>query len=132
MYRDLDSDGRLVRIRLELGTEERQNLMRKLELRWWTSAFVSRMIVDEGQPVRFMYREEPNRKEDSGWRMFSGYETQVYNDDPNNIALVPLSKFGTLDKRVDALLDTPVGSAFERKPGEDEFVRVADWGPGED
>jgi hypothetical protein len=132
VYRDLDGDGRLVQIRLELGTEERQSLMRKLELRWWKSALVSRKVLDEGLPVRFLYREKPDRDEDSGWRMFSGYEGDAYSDDPNNIAVVRLSEFGTLDKRVDALLDAPVGSVFERKPEEEAFAPVTDWTPGED
>jgi hypothetical protein len=127
VYRDLDGDGRLVQIRLELGTPERQKLIRAIELRSWTSALVSKKVIDDGHIVRFMYREEPDREQDSGWRMFSGYESEEYNDDPNNIAVVPLSKFGAMDKRVDALLDAPIGSVFERKPEEDEFAPVTDW-----
>jgi hypothetical protein len=44
---------------------------------------------------------------------------------------VALSKFGALDKRVDALLDAPVGSVFERTPEEEEFAPVTDWSPEE-
>jgi hypothetical protein len=45
---------------------------------------------------------------------------------------VPLSEFAKRDKRVDALLDEPVGSVFERRPEEDEFQRVTDWEPPND
>jgi hypothetical protein len=129
LHRDLDADGRLLQLRLELGTEERQQLMRRLELRWWKSALVSRKIVDEGKPVRFVYREAADRDEDSGWRMFSGLENDAYNADPKNIAIVPLSQFARIDKSVDKLLDEPVGSVFERKNADGHFERVTDWTP---
>jgi hypothetical protein len=129
VHRDLDESGRLLRVRIELGTDERVALMGKLKLRWNTSALVSRMVIDEGQPVRFMYREAPDREQDSGWRMFCGYEDDEYNDDPKNIAIVPLTEFANRDKRVDALLDEPAGSVFERRPDEEGFQRVTDWTP---
>jgi hypothetical protein len=130
VHRDLDESGRLLRVRIELGTDERVALMGKLKLRWNTSALVSRMVIDEGQPVRFMYREAPHREQDSGWRMFCGYEDEKYSDDPKNIAIVALTEFANRDKRVDALLDEPAGSVFERRPGEEGFQRVTDWTPG--
>jgi hypothetical protein len=129
VYRDLDREGRLLSIRIELGTEQRVALMAKLRLRWWGRAFVSRMIIDRGEPIRFMYREATDRENDSGWRMFSGYESEEYNDDPKNVAVVLLDELAQRDKRVDALLDEPVGSVFERKPGEEDFARVSDWAP---
>jgi hypothetical protein len=132
VHRDLDDAGRLLRVRIELGTERQVTLLTKLRLRWETSALVSRMVVDEGQPVRFMYREAADRRTDSGWRMFCGFEGDVYNADPKNIAIVPLSEFAARDRRVDELLDEPLGSAFERLPGHDEFQRVTDWSPPDD
>ena len=132
VHRDLDEAGRLLRVRIELGTDQRIELMARMRLRWTTSALVSRKIVDDGLPVRFLYRQEPDNEQDSGWRMFSGFEDEVYVDNPQNIALVQLSVFGDRDKRVDALLDEPAGSVFERKPGQDEFARVTDWHPSGD
>jgi hypothetical protein len=129
VHRDLDAEGRVVQIRIELGTEQRQKLMRKMELRWSTSALVSRKIVDDGEPIRFMYREAADRDVDSGWRMMSGLEDDAYDESPENIAVVPLTAFANRDERVDALLDEPVGSAFERRPGQQEFERVTDWEP---
>lgn len=131
LHRDLDAEGRLVRVRIELATEQRRQLMRKLVLRSSTSALVSKQITSDGQPVRFMYREEADRKEDSGWRMFSGTETEEYSEHAENIAIVPLRSFADMDKRVDKLLDEPIGSVFERREAEDEFHRVTDWTPAE-
>lgn len=131
LYRDLDADGRLVSVRIELGTEQRRKLARQLELRWSTSALVSKKITNDGQPVRFLYREAADRNEDSGWRMFSGTESKEYNERAENIVIVPLSRFADIDKRVDKLLDEPIGSVFERREAEDEFYRVTDWTPAE-
>jgi hypothetical protein len=132
LHRDLDAAGNLVRIRIELGTEKRQALMRRMELRTFKCALVSRMVADEMLPVRFLYRKEPSREEDSGWRMFSAEETEEYTDDAENIAVVRLSTLAERDKRVDALLDEPVGSVFERATGDDDFERVTDWQPEDD
>lgn len=129
VHRDLDADGRLVQIRIDLGTEKRQALMRRMELRWSTSALVSRKVLDEGLPVRFMYRESPAHDSDSGWRMMSGFEADEDIGNPASIAVVRASEFASMDKRVDALLDQPVGAAFERVPGEAEFRRVTDVAP---
>jgi len=44
-------------------------------------------ILVEGELVNYFYREEPDEESDSGWRFFSGTETQEYTDDPNNTAM---------------------------------------------
>lgn len=129
LHRDLDADGRLLQLRIELGTEERQQLLRKLEFRWSKSALVSRRIADDRKPIRFLYREAADRDEDSGWRMFSGLENDAYNADAANIVIVPLTHFARIDSHVDKLLDEPVGSVFERKQPDGEFERVTDWTP---
>jgi len=36
------------------------------------SCIASDMITVEGQKVRYMYREEPEKDHDSGWRFFFG------------------------------------------------------------
>ena len=44
--------------------------------------FATDMITVEGRKVGYMYREKPDFAEDSGWRFFSGTESQEYLDDP--------------------------------------------------
>lgn len=53
--------------------------------------FVSKRVLEDGQPVVYMYRETPDDKDDSGWRFFSGQETQEYIDDPENILVCPVA-----------------------------------------
>ena len=129
VFRDLGADGRAVQVRVELGTPERVELMKKLFERS-KAALVSRLILDGGEPVRFLYREAPDVAQDSGWRMFSGVEPQ--DDDDDSVAVVPLSTLVRMDRRLDALVDEPVGSVFECVPGAEEFVRVTDWSPSDD
>ena len=40
-------------------------------------------ISVSGRPVGFMYREEPVFDNDSGWRFFSGDESDGYTDNPD-------------------------------------------------
>ena len=40
-----------------------------------------------GKPVRYFYREEPDSNDDSGWRFFSGEETQEYADEAGNFSM---------------------------------------------
>ena len=39
---------------------------------------VSKLITEKGNKPMFMYREKRTRNEDSGWRIFSGFETDEY------------------------------------------------------
>lgn len=69
-----------------------QTIIKRGDARWIDSAnlkaLVSEMCFAAGECVRFLYREAADRKKDSGWRMFTGHETQEYNDDPKNVRVV--------------------------------------------
>ncbi|WMW79325.1 DUF2185 domain-containing protein [Undibacterium cyanobacteriorum] len=72
------------------------------------------MITVEGKSVGYMYREEPNNPQDSGWCFMSGYESQEYMDDPNNHAIYDVNTIANYDPEIIPFLNAPVGSAFER------------------
>ena len=130
VFRDLAADGSLVRIRIETGTDERVELMRKVEERWKAlskCALVSKRVAEDGHPVRFMYREAADRDDDSGWRIFAGNESQAYTDDPNNTAIIRLHQVCEWDDKLEALLLSPVGSVFERENAESKFDPVDDF-----
>jgi hypothetical protein len=97
-----------------------------------TLALVSRLVADERQPVRFLYREDPDRPEDSGWRLFSGFEPDGYEDSADNVALLSLAELAAREPQLAPLLDAPVGSVFERVPGANDFAPVTDWAPRKD
>ena len=78
-------------------------------------------ITVDGLKVGYMYREEPDKDTDSGWRFFSGDETQEYADDPNNFAIYEVNTICNYDPAIIPLLDAPYGSALGRIAGSDEF-----------
>jgi hypothetical protein len=51
---------------------------------------------------------------DSGWRVFSGDETQEYADDAQNFAMYNASTILAIDPSIGTLLATPAPVAFER------------------
>ena len=48
-------------------------------------------ITVDGERVGYMYRESSDFGSDSGWRFFSGDESQEYVDDPAAFALVMMN-----------------------------------------
>ena len=83
--------------------------------------FTSDRITVDGMKVGYMYREEPDKDIDSGWRFFSGDETQEYADNPDNFAIYEGNTICNYDPAIIPFLDAPYGSAFGRIPGSDEF-----------
>jgi hypothetical protein len=64
-----------------------------------------------------MYREEPINNVDSGWRFFSGTETQEYVDNSNNSAFYQINTIVNYDNSIISYLDLPIGVALERVRG---------------
>lgn len=115
VVRDLDDKGNLIRIRLDLGSEKRQVLMRQIALRY-SAAIVTKKILD-GEPIIFAERLEPNNEQDSGWCFSAGTESDEYMTDPNNMALVALGSLIQRDDALNAIIEAPVGSVFRREEG---------------
>ena len=88
--------------------------------------FVTQRIMKDGQKIGYLYREEPDREEDSGWRFLCGDESDEYMEDSENICLVSLGAVLREDDRVLGLLDAPVGAAFAFDVSRGDFVPVAD------
>lgn len=76
--------------------------------------FATNKITVEGMPVGFMYREEQSEAIDSGWRFFSGTETQDYVDDKRKSDFYPLNTIANYDPAIIPYLDMPEGTELER------------------
>lgn len=85
-------------------------------------ALASATVAHERHPVRWMYREAPDNDADSGWRVFSGDETQAYLDNSANAVLVPLRELIEADPALEPFLRTPAPIAYERASPEDPFL----------
>jgi len=82
-------------------------------------------IVVDGQRVGYMYRGDPVREEDSGWRFFAGDEDADYMADLQRHGVYDVNTIVNYDPDVLPLLDAEKGSRFER--GKDgAFRRLAD------
>ncbi|MFY1827976.1 immunity protein Imm33 domain-containing protein [Myxococcus fulvus] len=114
--RHFDAQGRVVLIRVELGTEERQRTMRKLRL-LSQSAIVTRTILDGGKPIRFAERMKPHNPRDSGWAFSSGEEPEGSTDDASTLALVSLRELVRRAPALEAILEAPVGALFRLEDG---------------
>ncbi len=88
---------------------------------------VSRMVAEEKIQPRFMYREKRTRPEDSGWRIFTGLESEAYNDDANNIGLYDPATILEIDPSIDQLLLKGVGAVFEKTADGSEWCCVTDF-----
>jgi len=88
---------------------------------------VSKMVVDENIKPRFMYREKRSRPEDSGWRIFTGFETEEYNDNPDNIGIYNPSTILNIDPSIEEILLKGIGSVYERTEDSSEWYKVTDF-----
>lgn len=93
--------------------------------------FATDRITVDGERVGYMYRESPDSGSDSGWRFFSGDESQEYVDDPDNTTIYDVNTIANYDPEIIPFLDAPPGSAFAREPETGEFEAV-DPPEGED
>jgi hypothetical protein len=88
---------------------------------------VSKMVVDENIKPRFMYREKRTRPEDSGWRIFTGLETEEYNENPDNIGIYNPSTILKIDSSIENILLKGIGSVYERAGDDSEWYKVTDF-----
>ena len=75
-----------------LSSDEIENLIPNIGY-----CFATDKITIEGMKVGYMYREVPNKESDSGWRFFSGTESQDYVDNPENIKIYNVNTIANYD-----------------------------------
>ena len=88
-------------------------------------------IGPDRHKVRFMLREEPNNPKDSGWVFFSGLEPEGYNENHDNFIICPLNSFIELEPSIEPLINSPVGSAWERPTDDNGWLKIEDFEYGE-
>ena len=78
------------------------------------SCLATDRITVDGKPVGYMYREEGDSDQDSGWRFFAGDESDEYANDPENLGLFDVNTIANYDPAIIPLLSAPTGSAYAR------------------
>ncbi len=87
-------------------------------------------ITLHGTKVGWMLRETPESfrpegaRGDSGWRFFSGEESDAYIANAANFNIFPVNAIANLDPDIIPLLTSPPGSAFRRENGSGPFKKV--------
>lgn len=89
--------------------------------RYWPRCFVTNRVLRDGVRVGYLYREAPDSKDDSGWRIMVGDESDEYMDDSENIAYVSLGAVLRKDDSFRDLLDTPAPCAYWRDAATGRF-----------
>ena len=90
--------------------------------------FITDRVMVDGLKIGYMCREVPTRPEDSGWRFFSGDESQEYIDDLTHTGVYEVNTAANYDPDIIPYLETLPPCAFEKTPGSHEYERVEDAG----
>ena len=91
------------------------------------TAVVSIEVARQGLSAGWLYRDQPDAGNDSGWRVFSGSEPDDFADRPGNFVEMTLEELVTLDPEVAPVLEAPVGSCYEWDDGSERFIVVPDF-----
>jgi hypothetical protein len=88
--------------------------------------YATNKITVEGLAVGMMYREESDDEDDSGWRFFSGLETQEYFDDEDNTMAYDVNTIANYDTSIIPYLNSPVNTELVRIDRSEKFKKIED------
>lgn len=104
--------------------DDSDNPASRLIERYKKRCIVTSRILYDGEPIGYLYREEPVMEMDSGWCFLAEDESDDEMEDPENLMAVSL---GAVLNRDDSILDflgEPAGSAFKRNMVSGRFERI--------
>ena len=76
--------------------------------------FATDAITVDGCTIGLMYREKPVNEEDSGWRFFSGDETEEQVSDPDYLGFYDVNLIANCDPSIVPFLENGAGFAFQK------------------
>jgi hypothetical protein len=76
------------------------------------------------KPIGYFYREEPDEEKDSGWRFFSGEETEEYMEESKNFAMYNAKTIIEKDPMIVEYFGREYPVAFERDVVTGKFVEI--------
>ena len=76
--------------------------------------YASDKITIDGMPVGYMYKEKPEDADDSGWRFYSGTETEEYVSNEYHFMMFDLNYIANCDPSIIPYLKNKVGTELER------------------
>lgn len=91
-------------------------------------AIVSHDVLNNHQDIGFLYKESPAFEQDSGWRLFSGMESDEYVENPAHFSTLLLSDVLQDYPQLNELMSEKEG-AWEWDDILSRYVAVSDWQP---
>ena len=90
---------------------------------------VSTLIVNESpMPIRFFYKESPNHLNDTGFRFYSGLESDDFLQTDDAACVAQLDSMIRVDPSIQSLIEqSNVGSVWERLPDSNAWSEVLDY-----
>jgi hypothetical protein len=82
--------------------------------------------VMAGEFPRYLYRGKPDSPGDSGWRIFTGSETQADTDDSSNFQVNAVETLLTVHPQLAQVLKKGVNGAWEWSETEGRYLEVQD------
>ena len=86
--------------------------------------YASDMITIDGLKVGYMHRESREDDDDSGWRFYSGKETDEYVADEHHFMMFDLNYIANIDPDIIPYLKSRTGAELERVEGTDKFQPI--------
>ncbi len=86
--------------------------------------YASDMITVDGHKVGFMHREAREDEDDSGWRFYSGLETDEYVESEYHFGMFDLNYIANIDPTIIPHLKSRTGTELERVEGSDDFREI--------
>ena len=89
----------------------------------------SSLILNEvPMPIRFFYKEQPGHKNDTGFRFYSGLETDAFLQQEHAACVAPLDSMIRVDPSIERLIRlSNIGSVWERLPDSNDWTEVLDY-----
>ncbi len=86
--------------------------------------FASDMITVDGHKVGFMHRELREDRDDTGWRFYSGKETEEYVEIEHHFMMFDLNYIANIDPDIIPYLKMPIGTELERDENASTFSKL--------
>ncbi len=97
--------------------EDYQEIRKKLDDKrkiYNSECLVSKRILEDGYKPGYIYRTKPHNNYDSGWCFLAGNESDEYNDDIKNMAIIHIFDICKIDPDIDKYITMPIGTNMIR------------------
>ena len=74
----------------------------------------SKKLMEPGSRVGYMYHEDGDAPDDSGWRFFVGDETDEYVNNPDNISVYDIRSILEIDNSILDVIGTAKNGQWEK------------------